>query len=386
MKVSERTKTLEANGNRKTFVNFIFNDILHARTTTANMKLFHKLLGESGLNKDDLYDYVEANKEMIIEHLSMEDCSINSKLFSIFALFRNTLGKVTYAGCYEIRNKKTNEVYIGESIDLFRRFTNHTTDLYENRHHCVKLQEAFNLVRTMDNFTIKPIKVSPIVCADKMKVKEETLYMESAYYLMYKKEGNILYNTKHPYEALKNDDVSVGNNKVNCKNVLTLLCQDKYHILDKETLNFVLEDLKDIVEITTINKDKSKSKPKSIANEEIKKLKEQGNNFYRIMTIFKELSECELLPSHYSNKKVKKVLEDNNLIEIRQFDGFTRMFATEYALSEKLMYLDREYKENDGTVKCDYWVSEKGREFIFDVFRNYQNRSELEYVNLDETA
>ena len=381
MKAIETTKE-----NRKTLVNIIFNDILHARTTTANMKLFQKLLGESGLNKDDLYDYVETNKEAFIEHLSIEDCSINSKLFSIFAMFRNTLGKVTYAGCYEIVNKKTNEVYIGESIDLFRRFTNHTSDLYENKHHCVKLQESFNLTKSMSDFVIKPIKVTPIVCADKMKVKEETLYMESAYYLMYKKEGRNLYNTVHPYEALKNDNVSVGNNKVNCKNVLKLLYEDKHHILDKEMRNFVLDDLKDIVEIKVVNRDKNNSKPKSIANEEVKKLKEQGCNFYRIMNIFKELSVCGILPNHYSIKKVKKVLEDKNLIEIKHFDGFTRMFATEYALSEKLMYLDREYKEDDGTIKCDYWVSEEGREFIFDVFRNYPNKNELEYVNLDETA
>lgn len=356
------------------------------KTSTANMKLFQKLLGESGLNKEDLYDYVETHKESIIEYLSIEDCSTNSKLLSIFALFRNTLGKVTYAGCYEIINKKTNEVYIGESIDLFRRFTKHISDLYENSHHCVKLQEAFNLTKSMNDFIIKPIKVNPIVCADKIVIKEETLYMESAYYLMYKKEGRNLYNTVHPYETLKNDGVFIGNNKINSKNVLTLLCQDKYHILDKEMLNFVLEDLKDIVDTIIVNKNKDKSKPKSIVNEEVRKLKEQGYKFYRIMTIFKELSECGILPNHYSNKKVKKVLEDNNLIEIRQFDGFTRMFATEYALSEKLMYLDREHKENDGTVKCDYWVSEEGREFIFNVFRNYPNKDELEYIELDKTA
>ena len=154
----------------KTLVNIIFNDILHERTTTSNMKLFNKLLGQSGLNKEDLYTFVDNNKDNIANNINSKDCSLNTKIFTIFSLFRNTLGKVTYAGCYEIINKQTNEIYIGESIDLFRRFSKHVSDLYENKHHCVKLQEAFNITKSMDDFIIKPIKVNPIVCADKMKV------------------------------------------------------------------------------------------------------------------------------------------------------------------------------------------------------------------------
>lgn len=392
MKAIETTKE---NENRKALVKIIFGDILGIRANTSNMGLFNKLLVESGLNRDDLCAYAENNKEEIIKYLSDKDCSINTKLISVFALFRNTLGKVTYAGCYEIVNKKTNEVYIGESIDLFRRFTKHTSDLYENKHHCVKLQEAFNLVRTMDDFTIKPIKVNPIVCADKMKVKEETLYIESAYYLMYRKEGRILYNTVHPYEALKNDNVSVGNNKVNCKNVLTILYQDKYNILDNEMLDFIRNDLKDIIDINDIvkveNTTKKKQEKKNVPDEiqdsidEINLLKEQGKNFYSLTNVYDEMVKQEIIPQRYDSLKIREILEENNIIELREHEGTKRTFATEYSLNEKIMYIKGKYTEKDGFVGYRYLVSEKGLECISDIIRNYPNKNELERI-LIETA
>lgn len=376
----------------KALTGIIFNDILHERKTTSNMKLFQKLLGQSGLNIEDLYNYVESNKNYIIENIASKDCSFNTKIFTIFSLFRNTLGKITYAGCYEIVNKQTNEVYIGESIDLFRRFAEHVSDLYENKHHCVKLQEAFNITRTMDNFVVKPIKVNPIVCADKIKVKEETLYMESAYYLMYKKDGYTLYNTINPYEALKNDEVYVGNNKVNCKNVLFLLCEDKYNILDKIVLSFILNDLKDIIDINNI----ASNTPLKINNyasieiqnsiKEINLLKEQGYQFYTLSGIYKNMSEQNMIPQKYDTSKLREVLAKNNLIEFKDDNGIKRTFATEYALNEKFLFVKEQRKEKSGFISYRYLVSENGKDFIFNIFSNYPNKDELEYKKLDETA
>ena len=373
---------------RKTLVSIIFNDILHERKTTSKIKLFQKLLGQSGLNTEDLYDYVESNKNYIIENIGSKDCSFNTKIFTIFSLFRNTLGKITYAGCYEIRNNKTNEVYIGESIDLFRRFTKHTSDLYENKHHCTKLQEAFNITKTMDNFVIKPIKVNPIVCADKMKIKEETLYMESAYYLMYKNDGYTLYNTINPYEALKNDEVYVGDNKVNCKNVLSLLCEDKYNILDHKMLMNIFNDLKDIVNIPSVSSKVNNSDKIGIQNskEEISLLKKQGYQFYTLTSIYKDMAEQNIIPKDYDTSKVRDALAKNNLLEIKDDNGIKRAFATEYAINEKLLYIKEQRKENSGFISYRYLVSENGKDFIFNIFKNYQNKDELKYKKLDETT
>ena len=386
---------------RKTLVSIIFNDILHERTTTSNMKLFQKLLGQSGLNKEDLYNFVDRNKDYIIDNIGSNDCSFNTKIFAIFSLFRNTLGKVTYAGCYEIINKQTNEVYIGESIDLFRRFIKHTSDLYENKHHCTKLQEAFNITKTMDDFVIKPIKVNPIVCADKMKIKEETLYMESAYYLMYKNDGYTLYNTINPYEALKNDEVYVGDNKVNCKNVLCLLCEDKYHIFDKELLDYVREDLKDIIDVSDIllNKAKTIDPSKSSKNTKVAKTKliennakmikdliNQGQQFYYITNIFDELAKQEIIPKYYDSQKLKKVLEENDLIKLqKKSDKYMQMIATDYAINEKLFYLKEiRLVLADESLEYKYVISEKGKRIIFDIFENYKDKENLAYISQEE--
>ena len=373
---------------RKTLVSIIFNDILHEKTTTSNMKLFQKLLGQSGLNKEDLYNFVDRNKDYIINNIGSKDCSFNTKIFTIFSLFRNTLGKVTYAGCYEIINKQTNEIYIGESVDLFRRFTKHVSDLYENKHHCAKLQEAFNITKTMDNFVIKPIKVNPIVCADKMKIKEETLYMESAYYLMYKNDGYTLYNTINPYDALKNDEVYVGDNKVNCKNVLYLLCEDKYNILDHKMLMNILNDLKDIVNIQSVPSKVNNSDKIGTQNskEEISLLKKQGHQFYTLTSIYKDMAEQNIIPQDYDTSKVRDVLAKNNLLEFKDDNGIKRAFATEYAINEKLLYVKEQRKENSGFISYRYLVSENGKDFIFNIFSNYPNKDELEYKKSDETA
>lgn len=373
---------------RKTLVSIIFNDILHEKTTTSNMKLFQKLLGQSGLNKEDLYNFVDRNKDYIIDNIGSKDCSFNTKIFTIFSLFRNTLGKVTYAGCYEIINKQTNEIYIGESVDLFRRFTKHVSDLYENKHHCAKLQEAFNITKTMDNFVIKPIKVNPIVCADKMKIKEETLYMESAYYLMYKNDGYTLYNTINPYDALKNDEVYVGDNKVNCKNVLYLLCEDKYNILDHKMLMNILNDLKDIVNIQSVPSKVNNSDKIGTQNskEEISLLKKQGHQFYTLTSIYKDMAEQNIIPQDYDTSKVRDVLAKNNLLEFKDDNGIKRAFATEYAINEKLLYVKEQRKENSGFISYRYLVSENGKDFIFNIFKNYQNKDELKYKKMDETA
>ena len=369
----------------KTLVNIIFNDILHERTTTSNMKLFNKLLGQSGLNKEDLYTFVDNNKDNIANNINSKDCSLNTKIFTIFSLFRNTLGKVTYAGCYEIINKQTNEIYIGESIDLFRRFSKHVSDLYENKHHCVKLQEAFNITKSMDDFIIKPIKVNPIVCADKMKVKEETLYMESAYYLMYKNDGYTLYNTINPYDALKNDEVYVGDNKVNCKNVLYLLCEDKYNILDHKMLMNILNDLKDIVNIPSVPSKVNNSDKIGTQNskEEISLLKKQGHQFYTLTSIYKDMAEQNIIPQDYDTSKVRDVLAKNNLLEFKDDNGIKRAFATEYAINEKLLYIKEQRKENSGFISYRYLVSENGKDFIFNIFSNYQNKDELKYKKMD---
>lgn len=47
-------------------------------------------------------------------------------------------------GIYEIRNIKTNVVYVGSSVHILRRFNDHKRLLRQNKHHTIKLQRAWN--------------------------------------------------------------------------------------------------------------------------------------------------------------------------------------------------------------------------------------------------
>ena len=208
--------------------------------------LIGKLIKESGLEAKALYKSILENVEYISEIVRTSQESDNSKIYTIFAIATNRLSKVTYAGCYEIKNNETGEVYIGESIDLFSRFTNHIAELYDNKHHCKKLQEAFNKVKSISNFTITPLFMLPISSGDKNTLKHETLYLETAFYLIYKSENKLLYNTQNPYTALKNNSVSLSGYDIDCEKVIHLLVEDKYDIVPKKILKTIRENLQDL--------------------------------------------------------------------------------------------------------------------------------------------
>lgn len=47
-------------------------------------------------------------------------------------------------GIYEIRNIENNKFYVGSSVHILRRFGDHKRELRKNKHHCIKLQRAWN--------------------------------------------------------------------------------------------------------------------------------------------------------------------------------------------------------------------------------------------------
>ena len=64
-------------------------------------------------------------------------------------------------GIYKIENKFNGKVYIGQSIDINRRFKEHKNSLKNNKHHNTHLQYAFNKYGE-DNFTFEIIDVCEI--------------------------------------------------------------------------------------------------------------------------------------------------------------------------------------------------------------------------------
>ena len=343
--------------------------------------LIVKLINESGLKEEVIYMSILNKLDYIKGAIQQSKENDATKIFLIFSIATNKLTKTTYAGCYEIRNNETNEVYIGESIDLFSRFTNHVSELYENKHHCKALQEAFNKNHTVSDFTITPLFIFSTTNVDKNQIKHETLYLESAFYIIAKLNNEKLYNTKNPYVSLKNNNVLVNSYEIDCKEVLNLLVNDKYHVLDKNTIDKIKRDLEkdgllenneekmenpDIGEkIDFDNIEKCISLTKSVLANNVK--------LYRITNLLKELAKDKILPVDYDYLKIRKILVDKGLVTI---DSNNRTVATDYALENEFYYIENvSYKGCQPSYK--YFVSNKLKELLIDEFSKIENINEL---------
>lgn len=60
--------------------------------------------------------------------------------------------KEVIQGIYKIENTKTHKVYIGKSIDIYRRWQEHKLALEHNEHHSRKLQNSYNKTKDKSIF------------------------------------------------------------------------------------------------------------------------------------------------------------------------------------------------------------------------------------------
>ena len=202
--------------------------------------LIGKKLKECKLNKEDFYKGLLEKEEYLRELFRESNGSDANRIFAIFTVVSTIPQSITYGGCYEIKNINTEEIYIGETIDVFSRFNTHVSQLYSNTHHCEKLQNSFNEYRDISHFKFSPLFLYEIKNKDKKIEKHKTLYLETAFYLKAKEKKKILYNTVDPYEALKTNSISHDNYNIDCKMVLKMLIEDEFNILPlkiKKTLN-----------------------------------------------------------------------------------------------------------------------------------------------------
>lgn len=384
----------------------INSDILNKNTSNC-ASLIGKLINESGLEPSVIYESILQKIDYIKKLMKESDESDSTKIHSLFSIATNRLSKITYVGCYEIRNNKTNEVYIGESINLFGRFTKHISELYENKHHCKKLQEAFNETKTISDFTITPLFMFPISSVDKNELKQESLYLESAFYIIAKSNHEELYNTKNPYIALKNNSVSLNGYAIDCRKVLKLLANDKYGVLPIKLLNAIrknlqedgllnVEDINETIGNATttlltqddkhqmVHRDLTSNDHKKIDLNDIEKciahtkdLLKNNVKLYRITNLLKELASEGIIPIDYDYSKIREILIEKDLITI---DSIKQTVATDYALKNGFYFISSvSNKKEEPTY--GYYVSEKLRELLIDVFSSYKNIDELRRVS-----
>lgn len=358
---------------RKKILTLINTKILH-KPINNYAGLINKLIKESGLDYSIIYNFIAEKVDYINKRLNPSE-SDSSKIIYIFSSITKSYNNTIYAGCYEIRNKKTSEVYIGESINLFYRFTEHIAELYENRHHCKKLQDAFNETHSIHNFIITPLFLFPITDSDKKIIKQETLYLESAFFLAYKNNKEIIYNTKNPYKALKENDVFLDDYKIDCSEVLKLIYEDKYKIIPKN----ISEPLKiDLLNYINYNDSKPDDESQNLTDEnhnfykDIEKqiqitdnLLKDGIPLFRVHNILNEFAENGILPKDFDYSKIRNILVDNNFIYI---DEYGHTVATEYSLKNNL-YLISKATNRNSTLVYNYYVTEKCKNLLLEIFK-----------------
>lgn len=278
--------SIENNDLIKNILVIINRDLLHLTYGYKNA-LIMKRITEIGLTYKEIFSILEENLTDIQNYISdKEELSISSKILIIFSYISKLANLyTTYSGCYCIENKITNGMYIGESVDVFNRILQHVSDLYNGIHHCHKLQIAFDETKDIQNFNIRPLYIFPEACKDKKDCKEETLYLEAAFYLKFKAEDVEVYNTINPYSALKQGVAKYGDVKIDAKSVLNKLYNDKSNILSRDLKTQIRKELKSTLDTLYLN-------------DSINLLKQEGT-----------IAECKEKPS-----------ETNNPIKKNQFD------------------------------------------------------------------
>lgn len=204
-----------------------------------------KKIKDSKMSCKELYESLCDKEEYIREHLCDKSKFRNehNQITAIFTVASTIPESITYGGCYEIKNLDTKEVYIGETLDMFQRMNQHISDLYADKHHCKALQEAFNVHKDFSYFKFTPLYLYEIKNKNKENEKHNTLYLECAYFLKYKKEKKEIYNTINPYIALKENSVSLQDYQIDCEKILQLLLVDEQNILSKTIKEKIKKDL-----------------------------------------------------------------------------------------------------------------------------------------------
>lgn len=397
------------NADVKNILNFIAKNLIHDKEVYKKAPLIVKLIKESNLIPSEIYTILQNRKENIIQALADTESNINSKIIYIFSFIKRS-ETLQYAGCYQIINKQTGTVYIGESINIFRRIQIHIQDLYENNHHCKELQKAFNVTHRISDFIIQPLYIFPIINYNKVEVKIDTLYLEAAYYLVFKEKHKTIYNFVDPYQDLI--AYPEKTNKFDIKNseVLKRLYIDKYDIFPTKLFKKkIQEEIAQVISIDELSlfenqyyqriglleqddvitekpkrrKEKESERSKLLkkkpylsselldAIEITKERRVGGEKLYHFNEIIADLIANNLLPEKYEYAKVRTVLKDHGLISFDPENNKT--IATQYALDNDFYLIGSVLKDkNTSALNYSYYITENGKNEIATIVSKYE--------------
>lgn len=292
-------------------------------------------------------------------------------------LFIMTMNKVS--GIYTITNKETGKLYIGESLDIYRRWhKEHIPKLRKNLHYNNGLQSDFNKYGE-ENFEFEILE--RYSGNDPISTKARILILESYFITQFRKAGISLYNTENTMvEILNGNKIPEAGNTLVCAiaNVLA-----NYAI--KECEGFVyFEKYKTIKNIlfnyVTLKKKETQA---SVIKEFEKYLEDNGSDKYYYThghTVYyvingrklmhneeiimdekaKELEKMAILFSEYRKKKQKKKdVKSNESVSGKKCYEPIKDGEIRFSL------LFKEFAEN-GIIPKDY-IYDKVRKYLVDL-------------------
>jgi len=149
-------------------------------------------------------------------------------MMKLFATSYDNFKAPKIAGIYTITNTVNNKVYIGETVNLGNRFSDHIDKLIKNQHCNKSLQADFNSYN-IQKFNFKVIYILDSSKLSKDDIANYLLYLEAAYYRKYEQIYDF-YNMVVPYEAIDQHEVWKPEYSIDIDKIKVLLDTDPFNI------------------------------------------------------------------------------------------------------------------------------------------------------------
>lgn len=248
-------------------------------------------------------------------------------------LYIMTANKVS--GIYTITNKVTGKLYIGESLDIYRRWHDeHIPQLRKNRHYNKELQNDFNKYGE-ENFVFEVLE--RYSGNDPISTKAKILILESYFITQFGKAGISLYNAENTMvEILNGNKIPEAGNTLVCAiaNVLA-----NYTIKECEGFAY-FEKYKTIKSVLFEYVALKKESQASVIKEFEKYLEDSGNNKYYYVHAH---------PIYYVINGKKLMLEEYVVRDdkIRELEKLAILFSEYRKNAQKKKDLPSDKKDSD---------------------------------------
>lgn len=291
------------------------------------------------------------------------------------------------SGIYSITNIINNKVYIGESMNIKRRWQEHINDLKNNRHCNYLLQNDYNTYG-INNLNFNIIQEYKIESQSIEKCR--LLILEHKYIKKYEKENIKLYNLEYSLEKILNGDKAVFNESESTELMLKILVGQiiKFKFIWQESKFILMERNTTLSMFTKLGGYSSCSKSKKkyikfigILND--KYYNELGEIFkkfklkYKFYDLYKDITIEEV--TDYGISIFEKIFADNEYLKCRKINHSKNTTYNEKAkkplpnkdipISDFIKYVaSLPENKNRTKVKIKNWFVELG---IISIYKNH---------------